>query len=106
MTSWLAHDPPINGLDPSIVVQLCRLHVILGVMTLATEQEQEKEHDLAAAARLLVALAPRIRAVFARPSAWRKLVMGKKTSILYHLRSTTVLTYACIRAQGKRMGDR
>ncbi|KAF8263706.1 AKAP7 2'5' RNA ligase-like domain-containing protein [Lactarius quietus] len=63
--SWLAHDPPIDGLDPSIVVQPRRLHLTLGVMVLADsaseqEQEQEKTHDLAGAARLLAELAPRI----------------------------------------------
>jgi len=46
----LALEPPINGLDPSIVVQSCRLHLTPGVMTLAPpqsagvpEQEQEQE---------------------------------------------------------------
>ena len=33
-SSWLAHDPPIDGLDPSIVVQPRRLHLTLGVMAL------------------------------------------------------------------------
>ncbi|KAH9165931.1 kinase A anchor protein [Lactarius sanguifluus] len=76
--SWLAHDPPIDGLDPSIVVQPRRLHLTLGVMTLApsppsraavdpaAEKEPETECDLAAAARLLADLAPRIRGVLAR----------------------------------------
>lgn len=68
-TSWLAHDPPIDGLDPSIVVQPRRLHLTLGVMTLTTNQEtdeEEKTHDLADAARLLAELAPRVRAVLER----------------------------------------
>ncbi|KAI9448601.1 AKAP7 2'5' RNA ligase-like domain-containing protein [Lactarius psammicola] len=76
--SWLAHDPPIEGLDPSIIVHPRRLHFTLGVMTLAssppdavgvdpaTEKEGESEHNLAAAAQLLSDLAPRIRAVLAR----------------------------------------
>ncbi|KAH9043549.1 AKAP7 2'5' RNA ligase-like domain-containing protein, partial [Lactarius deliciosus] len=74
--SWLAHDPPIDGLDPSIVVQPRRLHLTLGVMALAPSPpsraavdpaaEPETERDLAAAARLLADLAPRIRAILAR----------------------------------------
>src|SRR6266702_5593016 len=76
--SWLAHDPPIDGIEPSIVVQPRRLHLTLGVMALApsppggvivdpaAEPEQENKNDLAAAARLLADLAPRIRAVLAR----------------------------------------
>ncbi|KAH9059888.1 AKAP7 2'5' RNA ligase-like domain-containing protein [Lactarius vividus] len=76
--SWLAHDPSIDGLDPSIVVQPRRLHLTLGVMALAppspsgvavdraAEKEPEPERDLAAAARLLADLAPQIRAILAR----------------------------------------
>ncbi|KAH8989573.1 AKAP7 2'5' RNA ligase-like domain-containing protein [Lactarius akahatsu] len=74
--SWLAHDPPIDELDPSIVVQPRRLHLTLGVMALAPSPpsraavdpaaEPETERDLAAAARLLADLAPRIRAILAR----------------------------------------
>ncbi|KAH9015741.1 kinase A anchor protein [Lactarius deliciosus] len=71
--SWLAHDPPIDGLDPSIVVQPRRLHLTLGVMALAPSRaavdpaaEPETERDVAAAARLLADLAPRIRAILAR----------------------------------------
>ena len=67
--SWLAHNPPIDGLDPSIIVQPRRLHLTLGVMTLAdrgTAREGEQTHDLAGAARLLAGLAPRIRAILAR----------------------------------------
>jgi hypothetical protein len=33
-SSWLAHDPPIDGLDLSIVIQPRRLHLTLGVMAL------------------------------------------------------------------------
>jgi AKAP7 2'5' RNA ligase-like domain len=46
-SSWLAHQPPIEGLDPSIVVQPRRLHFTLGVMTL------NSPHDLASATTLL-----------------------------------------------------
>ena len=34
-SSWVAHEPPIDGLDPSIVIQSRRLYLTLGVMTLA-----------------------------------------------------------------------
>jgi activating signal cointegrator complex subunit 1 len=68
-TSWLAHDPPIDGLDPSIVVQPRRLHLTLGVMNLASNHDkggEEKTHDLAGATRLLAELTPRIRAALER----------------------------------------
>ena len=65
-TSWLAHDPPIDGLDPSIVVQPRRLHLTLGVMTLAAEQDEENTHSLAGATQLLAELAPRVRAALGR----------------------------------------
>jgi hypothetical protein len=35
-SSWLTHEPPIEGLDPSIVVHPCRLHLTLGVMVLTS----------------------------------------------------------------------
>ncbi|KAN0131551.1 AKAP7 2'5' RNA ligase-like domain containing protein [Lactarius tabidus] len=66
-TSWLAHDPPIDGLDPSIVVQPRRLHLTLGVMSLTPNQEEgEQTHHLAGATRLLAELAPRVRAALER----------------------------------------
>src|ERR1700761_7097965 len=66
-TSWLSHDPPIDGLDPSIVVQPRRLHLTLGVMALSTDTgTQENAHDLNGAARLLAGLTPRIHAALAR----------------------------------------
>ena len=68
--SWLSHNPPIEGLDPSIVINPRRLHLTLGVMTLApprTATGPEAEgHNLAAAAQLLAAITPRIRTVLAR----------------------------------------
>lgn len=62
-SSWLAHDPPIDGLDPSIVVHPRRLHLTLGVMALDPDRTG---HDLAGATALLDSLAPRIRAVLAQ----------------------------------------
>ena len=74
-SSWLAHEPPIEGLDPSIVINPRRLHLTLGVMTLASSQPSSSNHDrdhdrgatidLAGATTLLASLAPRIRAVLA-----------------------------------------
>ncbi|KAH9952934.1 AKAP7 2'5' RNA ligase-like domain-containing protein [Russula dissimulans] len=77
-SSWLAHDPPIEGLDASIVVNPRRLHLTLGVMAFppaaaaavaASRQEQqgppEPVRDLASAMALLASLAPRIRSVLA-----------------------------------------
>ena len=74
-SSWLAHDPPIEGLDPTIVINPRRLHLTLGVMTLASSQPSQSNHDrdrdrettvdLAGATTLLASLAPRIRAVLA-----------------------------------------
>jgi len=77
-SSWLAQDPPIEGLDASIVVNPRRLHLTLGVMALppaaavavaASRQEQqgppEPVRDLASATALLASLAPRIRSVLA-----------------------------------------
>jgi activating signal cointegrator complex subunit 1 len=74
-SSWLAHDPPIEGLDPTIVINPRRLHLTLGVMTLASSQPSQSNHDrdrdrettidLAGATTLLDSLAPRIRAVLA-----------------------------------------
>ena len=70
-SSWLAHEPPIEGLDPSIVVHPRRLHLTLGVMALSqpdtsSGQGQRQRHDLAGATALLDSLAPRIRAVLAQ----------------------------------------
>jgi activating signal cointegrator complex subunit 1 len=75
-SSWLAHEPPIEGLDPSIVVHPRRLHLTLGVMALgpnsdpnpnpSSGQGQGQGHDLAGATALLDSLAPRIRAVLAQ----------------------------------------
>ena len=70
-SSWLAHEPPIEGLDPSIVVHPRRLHLTLGVMALAqpdpsSGQGQRQRHDLAGATALLDSLAPRVRAVLAQ----------------------------------------
>jgi activating signal cointegrator complex subunit 1 len=74
-SSWLEHEPPIDGLDPSIVVHPRRLHLTLGVMALSPapdpnpgseEREQGKGRDLAGATALLASLAPRIRAVLAQ----------------------------------------
>jgi activating signal cointegrator complex subunit 1 len=70
-SSWLAHEPPVDGLDPSIVVHPRRLHLTLGTMALAPpnnhnrdrDREQEQEQDLAGATRLLASLAPGIRAL-------------------------------------------
>ena len=85
-SSWLAHEPPIEGLDPSIVVHPRRLHLTLGVMDLTSsssssptpsspnpnpttsanseqEQEQQPNRDLASAEALLASLAPRLRAL-------------------------------------------
>ncbi|KAI0299562.1 hypothetical protein BC826DRAFT_1102683 [Russula brevipes] len=74
-SSWLAHDSPIDGLDPSIVVQPRRLHLTLGVMALTpgpprppdrnSNINNDGERDLAGATALLASLAPRIRAVLA-----------------------------------------
>jgi activating signal cointegrator complex subunit 1 len=65
-SSWLAHEPPIDGLDPSIVVHPRRLHLTLGVMVLDTPSgDHDHSHDLAGATALLASLAPRIRAVLA-----------------------------------------
>ena len=86
-SSWLAYEPAIEGLDPSIVVHPRRLHLTLGVMTLTSgsssnkyptannsghrqEQEQEQQEqrdlDLPSAAALLDSLAPRLRALLAQ----------------------------------------
>jgi activating signal cointegrator complex subunit 1 len=78
-SSWLEHEPPIEGLDPSIVVHPRRLHLTLGVMTLApapapdpnpSSEGQERgtrgTSDLAGATALLESLAPRIRTVLAQ----------------------------------------
>jgi len=80
-SSWLAHEPPIDGLDPSIIINPRRLHLTLGVMALAppnnhnhnhnhsrdreqgSEPQPELELDLAGATRLLASLAPGIRAL-------------------------------------------
>jgi len=85
--SWLAHEPPIEGLDRSIVVHPRRLHLTLGVMSLTSshspslnpanpasnsgqeqkqEQEQGQQRDLASATALLTSLAPRLRALLAQ----------------------------------------
>ena len=78
-SSWLAHEPPIEGIDPSIIVHPRRLHLTLGVMTLnstsssnpnlnpnLTEQGHEQQRDLASAAALLASLTPRVRALLAQ----------------------------------------
>ncbi|CAE6533063.1 unnamed protein product [Rhizoctonia solani] len=41
--SLLAASPPINGLDPSIVISPSRLHLTLGVMNLASEDQLSNE---------------------------------------------------------------
>jgi activating signal cointegrator complex subunit 1 len=65
-SSWFAHEPPIEGLDSSIVVHPRRLHLTLGVMALAPDpSSKEQGYDLAGATALLASLAPRIRAVLA-----------------------------------------
>jgi hypothetical protein len=74
-SSWLAHSPPIDGLDPSIVVNPRRLHLTLGVMALVPPSlpnhhdrntEQVSELNLDGATALLASLAPRIRALLER----------------------------------------
>jgi activating signal cointegrator complex subunit 1 len=70
-SSWLAHEPPIAGLDPSIVVHPRRLHLTLGVMALDPNHNHNPSsegqgRDLAGARALLASLAPRIRAVLAQ----------------------------------------
>ena len=78
-SSWLAHEPPIEGLDPSIVVHPRRMHLTLGVMALvapaganpnpnpsSSSEGQGGGRDLAGAMALLASLAPRVRAVLAR----------------------------------------
>ena len=80
-SSWLAHEPAIEGgLDPSIIVHPRRLHLTLGVMALTTttpssspsspaaaatanssDEKQERRRDLASASALLDSLSPRIR---------------------------------------------
>ena len=77
---WLAHDPTIDGLDPSIVVQPRGLHLSLGVLTLATDLDQGEEagettHDLAGATQLLVELAPRVHAALERAPLCKLTVM-------------------------------
>jgi hypothetical protein len=65
-SSWLAHQPPIEGLDPSIVVQPRRLHFTLGVMTLnSPPNDPGYDHDLASAMTLLDNLVPSIRTMLA-----------------------------------------
>jgi activating signal cointegrator complex subunit 1 len=84
--SWLAHEPPIEGLDPSIVVHPRRLHLTLGVMALtssnpnpnsdttATPEQRpqgqlegpRQQRDLASARALLDSIAPRVRALLAQ----------------------------------------
>ncbi|KAH9970923.1 AKAP7 2'5' RNA ligase-like domain-containing protein [Russula compacta] len=75
-SSWLAHEPPIEGLDPSIVVHPRRLHFTLGVMALkdipppppqSSDRDRDRGHghDLAGATALLASLAPRVRALLA-----------------------------------------
>lgn len=70
-SSWLAHEPPIEGLDPSIVVHPRRLHFTLGVMALSSSSssssssDHDRDRDLASATALLASLTPRIRALLA-----------------------------------------
>ena len=87
-SSWLAHEPPIDGLGPSIVVHPRRLHLTLGAMALSPpnnhrngnrnnnrdhdrdrEQGSEPELDLAGATRLFVGLVPGIRVLLEQPVA-------------------------------------
>jgi hypothetical protein len=83
-SSWLAHEPPIEGLDPSIIVHPRRIHLTLGVMALDTtsspnpnpnpnptehgqgQGQHERQRDLASATALLASLAPRVRALLAQ----------------------------------------
>jgi hypothetical protein len=70
-SSWLAHEPPIDGLDPSIIVNPRRLHLTLGVMALTppsppnqdSDRQQNSGLNLEGATALLASLAPRIRAL-------------------------------------------
>ena len=87
-SSWLAHEPPIEGLDPSIVVHPRRLHLTLGVMALARGPDanpnpgpgsSEQRRDLAGATALLDSLAPRIRAVLAQNSV--RVPLGRLTTM-------------------------
>lgn len=50
-SSWLMHEPPIIGFDPSIVVHQLRLHITLGVMAFMPDPNPSSEHgrDLAGA---------------------------------------------------------
>ncbi|KAI0293858.1 AKAP7 2'5' RNA ligase-like domain-containing protein [Multifurca ochricompacta] len=78
-SSWLAHEPPIDGLDPSIVINPRRLHLTLGAIALNTTttaapsstsgaapyDDPRGPLDLTAATELLVSLAPRIRGLLA-----------------------------------------
>jgi activating signal cointegrator complex subunit 1 len=89
-SSWFAHEPLIEGLDPSIVVHPRRLHLTLGVMSLTSsspsnpnhptansnseqqgraqeqgQEQEEEQRDLASASALLASLAPRVRALMA-----------------------------------------
>src|SRR5258708_7629707 len=68
-SSWLAHEPPIDGLDPSIVIHPRRLHLTLGVMALTSSSNPNPDpgsRDLASATGLLTSLAPRIRTLLAQ----------------------------------------
>jgi hypothetical protein len=74
-SSWLAHQPPIDGLDPSIIVNPRRLHLTLGVMALTppspppnhhNDRQQNSGPTLGDATTLLASLAPRIRALLDR----------------------------------------
>jgi hypothetical protein len=43
-SSWLMHEPPIIGLDPSIVIHQYHLHLTLGVMAFAPNPNPSFEH--------------------------------------------------------------
>jgi len=74
-TALLASEPPIAGLDPSIVIPARRLHLTLGVMSLAdrspsssatplgTAPQQSVERTLERAAALLQTLRPHVLAM-------------------------------------------
>src|SRR5712675_2775398 len=44
-SSWLAHEPLVKGLDATIVVNPCRLHITLGVLPSAPQQQQQQQQQ-------------------------------------------------------------
>ena len=63
-SSLLASDPPITGLDESIIIPARRLHLTLGVMSLDNDSSNNTEaNSLSDALSLLESLKPRLLSI-------------------------------------------